>query len=389
MKNWIKFTLLLASSLTVMSSATIAASLPKMAAVFSNVPNSDFLAKLILTIPALFIAVFSPIFGRLADKIGRLSILNISLVFYAFGGISGFFLDNIYLILVGRAVLGIAVAGIVTMAITLSGDYFKGKERDQFMGLQAAFMAMGGVIFVSGGGFLADISWRYPFLIYAFSLVVLIMSVILLKKPIADSADAVDMDESKIPKEIWNIFLLAFLAMVIFYMVPTQIPFVIKSIGIQEASYAGIAIAVTTLSASVLGLSYGKIKQFLSIKAIFYIVFTFMALGFFIIPFTDSFSQVIGSMILVGMGMGLLMPNLNTWLLSVTHESTRGAAVGLMSSSVFIGQFFSPVFTEPLSEYGIANIFGVAGGFSLIIIVPLVWYIFQSKALSTKTEVIK
>lgn len=372
-----------------MSSATIAASLPKMAAVFSNVPNSDFLAKLILTIPALFIAVFSPIFGRLADKIGRLSILNISLVFYAFGGISGFFLDNIYLILVGRAVLGIAVAGIVTMAITLSGDYFKGKERDQFMGLQAAFMAMGGVIFVSGGGFLADISWRYPFLIYAFSLVVLIMSVILLKKPIADSADAVDMDESKIPKEIWNIFLLAFLAMVIFYMVPTQIPFVIKSIGIQEASYAGIAIAVTTLSASVLGLSYGKIKQLLSVKAIFYIVFTFMALGFFIIPFTDSFSQVIGSMILVGMGMGLLMPNLNTWLLSVTPESTRGAAVGLMSSSVFIGQFFSPVFTEPLSEYGIANIFGVAGGFSLIIIVPLVWYIFQSKALSTETEVIK
>ena len=91
-------------------------------------------------------------------------------------------------------------------------------------------------------------------------------------------------------------------------------------------------------------------------------------------------------MILVGMGMGLLMPNLNTWLLSVTPESTRGAAVGLMSSSVFIGQFFSPVFTEPLSGYGIANIFGVAGGFSLIIIVPLVWYIFQSKAFAPETE---
>ncbi len=372
-----------------MSSATIAASLPKMAEVFSNVRNSDFLAKLILTLPALFIALFSPIFGRLADKIGRLPILNISLVFYAFGGISAFFLDNIYLILIGRAVLGIAVAGIVTMAITLSGDYFKGKERDQFMGWQAAFMAMGGVIFVSGGGFLADIHWRYPFLIYAFSLIVLIMSILLLKKPISELKEVDDMDESKIPKEIWNIFLVAFLAMVIFYMVPTQIPFVIKSLGINEASFAGMAIATTTLSASVLGLSYGKIKRLLSTRAIFYLVFTLMSLGFMIIPFADSFSQVIGSMILVGMGMGMLMPNLNTWLLDVTPESSRGAAVGIMSSSIFIGQFFSPVFTEPLSNYGIANIFGVAGGFSLIIIVPLVWYIFQSKEMASEAKSVR
>ena len=41
------------------------------------------------------------------------------------------------------------------------------------MGYQSAFMAFGGVFFVMGGGFLSDISWRFPFAIYLMGLVLL------------------------------------------------------------------------------------------------------------------------------------------------------------------------------------------------------------------------
>src|SRR5690348_17994808 len=128
----IKLTLLLVSSLTIMSIITISPALPQMATAFSNVPNAGFLVKLVLTIPALMIAVFSPVTGRLIDRHGRIKILRLSLVLYAIAGTSGFFLNNLYVILLSRAVLGISVGMSMTIVITLIADYFEGIERQKF-----------------------------------------------------------------------------------------------------------------------------------------------------------------------------------------------------------------------------------------------------------------
>jgi MFS family permease len=166
LKN-VKWVLLLSSTLTVMSGATIAASLPQMAAVFKSNPNALLLSKLVLTLPAIFIALSAPIFGKLSDTFGRVKILNFCLLLYAISGVSGYFLTDLYAILVGRAFLGISVGGISTMAITLAGDLFKNEEREKFIGMQAAFMSLGGVVFIALGGFLAQQNWRLPFLIYS------------------------------------------------------------------------------------------------------------------------------------------------------------------------------------------------------------------------------
>src|SRR5690606_14898710 len=53
-------TLLFVSTLTIMSGATISASLPGIAARFAEVENVALLSRLVLTLPAVFIALFSP-----------------------------------------------------------------------------------------------------------------------------------------------------------------------------------------------------------------------------------------------------------------------------------------------------------------------------------------
>ena len=83
---------------------------------------------------------------------------------YGISGASGYALNNLYYILLGRAFLGIAVAGIMTVSITLIGDYFKDNKRNKFMGLQGVFMGLGGVFSISLSGILADINWNVPFL---------------------------------------------------------------------------------------------------------------------------------------------------------------------------------------------------------------------------------
>jgi MFS family permease len=66
-----KLTLLLASSLTVMSGATVSPSLPAMKQHFeSAIADPDLrttLVKLVITLPALFIVIGSPIAGLIVD----------------------------------------------------------------------------------------------------------------------------------------------------------------------------------------------------------------------------------------------------------------------------------------------------------------------------------
>ncbi|MCC3498259.1 MAG: MFS transporter [Microcoleus sp. PH2017_15_JOR_U_A] len=179
----VKATLLLVSTLTVMAGATIAPSLPAMRQHFSAVPNADYWVRLVLTAPALFIAIGAPIAGIAIDRFGRKGLLGLSVFLYGFAGSSGFLLDQIGLILLGRMLLGFSVAGIMTTATTLIADYYIGVARSQFLGLQAAFMGFGGMIFLTLGGYLADRNWRQPFLIYLMAWLILPLILLVLPEP--------------------------------------------------------------------------------------------------------------------------------------------------------------------------------------------------------------
>jgi MFS family permease len=250
-KGALKLTVLMVSSLTIMSVITISPALPAMSEDFSHIPNGQFLVQIVLTIPAFFIAITSPLVGLLIDRYGRLKILYGSMVLYAIAGTSGYYLDNIYHILISRAVLGVAVGMSMTIVITLIADYFEGEERRKFTGIQIAFMSMGGIVLVSLGGFLADISWRAPFAIYALSLVFLPMAVLYLYEPKLEKPIQLQMDPIKAPPLIWLLIINTMIMWILFFILPVHLPFHLKDLGVEKNSLIGIAVAFSTLFSAV------------------------------------------------------------------------------------------------------------------------------------------
>ena len=134
--NKIQISLLLVATIGIMSGISVVASLPLMSHTFSNIPHIEFLSKLMLTIPSIVIAVFAPFAGHIVDKWGRLKPLYLGIILFVLGGSSGFYLENFYAILVGRAVLGLAVALTMTSSTALIGDYFEGEARLKEVELQ-------------------------------------------------------------------------------------------------------------------------------------------------------------------------------------------------------------------------------------------------------------
>ncbi|PSF34996.1 MFS transporter [Aphanothece hegewaldii CCALA 016] len=368
--SWLtKVTLLLVSTLSVMAAA-IAPCLPAMQEYFNEVSNATLWIKLVLTLPALFIVIGSLIAGILVDYFGRKLLLVTSVALYGLAGTSGFVLNSLFDILIGRAFLGLAVAGIIITSTTLIADYYKGQARGSFLGLQVSFMGFGGVLFLSLSGFLADQNWRYPFLIYFLAWLLLPLILWTITEP---ESTITSNNEENISNTAFPIKLLAFLygvallTQMIFYLIPVQLPFYLKDLVKANASRSGLALALTTLFGALSSLFYGTIKKRLDFFSILILVFGLQGLGYIFVALAHQYELVLVGLSLTGVGLGLLRPNLNLWIVSEVSDAVRGRALGGSTMFLYLGQFLSPLVTQPVSQaVGLGITYALAGGLMLI-----------------------
>jgi len=361
----LKITLLAASTLTVMAGITVAPALPLMHDQFRAVAGADLLTRLVLTVPSLFIAIAAPLAGVVVDRLGRRPILIAATVVYVVAGISGLFLESLTAILVGRALLGMAAGAIMTTAITLIGDYFSGEARERMMSLQAAAMALGGGIYLAVGGLFADYGWRAPFAIYFAPLALLPLMVSAVPEPTGETAgaEAEGAETPGVPLRGFVAFIvvLALINMIAYYMVPVQLPFLLRELGTETASLAGLALAVATLVGAVVSSQYARLKARLSHPAVFALGFAVMGLGFALVAAATGYAIVVVAMAVVGIGMGAALPNYSVWVVGRAPLAVRGRVIGGVITAFFLGQFLSPLVAQPIVDrFSIAGAYGVA-----------------------------
>lgn len=345
----LKLTLLLISMLTIMAGTPVAPTLPKMAEAFAGQPQAELLTRLVLTMPALFTVFGAPMAGVIADRFGRKPLLMAALVLYTVAGVSGYFGQNLYQILVGRAFLGLAVGGCYTAATTLIGDYYFGRERADLLGFQAAFTTAGGVVFISLGGYLAELGWRFPFLIYVMGAGVFILALWNIREPVRDRKPAHPDGRGGVPWGLFSmIYMVALIGHIGFFAVPVQMPFYLqREFGIGGVG-TGLVLSLATVFATLTGFNYGRIRSHLSYGATFAAMFGFMGVSYVIVGFAPSVWILLPGLCLTGIAAGMLIPTMNNWISDITDDHSRGRALGILTTAIFLGQFLTPVVTEPL-----------------------------------------
>jgi MFS family permease len=109
----------------------------------------------------------------------------------------------------------------------------------------------------------------------------------------------------------------------------------------------GIAIASSTFFSVLSSLSFSRIKDRLSYQQVFGIGYLFMALSYASIAYGGSYAMVMLGMLLAGLGMGLMIPNANVWVMQLAPEQIRGQEIGRLTTFWFMGQFLSPIILLP------------------------------------------
>jgi MFS family permease len=369
-----RFTLILLASLTVMSGATLAPALPTMAAHFAetDTANTGLWVRLVLTGPALSIALCAWGVGMLLDRVGRLRPLWAALLLYAGAGSAGLWLDSLPGLVLSRLALGVAVAVVMTACTALVGDVFQGSQRERFLSRQAAFMGYGGVVFLTLGGVLAGIHWRAPFAVYGLSIPILLLAWITLRPIFAHQSPGVahSVPESPVLGAVqaapsWLpmvLHLFATITFIGFYQVPSQLPFLLTALDPATPPWmvGGVVASLNLVGAST-AMAYGRVRRHWRYQQIMGGALALLACGLAGIsaagwlgnhgPLPPLAWAWIATAV-AGLGLGLAMPNMTVWLLSVTPAATRGRAAGGQTAGVFLGQFSAPLLAQPLGHWG-------------------------------------
>ena len=267
-----------------------------------------------------------------------------------------------------RALLGVAVGVVMTASVTLVADYYLGPKRAEVMGRQAAFASIGGIMFLVCGGLLADLSWRAPFGIYLLALPVLAAAWKFLPEPARNvSRQPGGQAASSVPwMRLLLLALLAFCSMVVFYLVPVQIPFHLVSLGALSATFAGMAVAATTLFAAISSALFGRIRSRLSRSGTFTLTFALIGLGFVVVAMSGGVVTMFLGLAVFGLGLGLLIPGLNTLAGDMADTRTRGIIVGVLTTGLFLGGFSSPLAAQPVIERFGSSVSFAAGAVILL-----------------------
>lgn len=336
--------LLGASCLTAMAATAITPSLPGMAKTFADTPNAQLLAQIALTLPALVIAVTAAPVGVLVDRIGARAVLVFCAVLFALAGSAGLYAWNLPLLLASRAVLGLAIAGISTGTLALVGGLYQGDKRHHVVGLQGAASSFGGMIFLMLAGLVAATSWRLPFATYLLSLPLLPLFLLFLPRAVDKHtvADKTAETEGAAWTQVTLAYASAFVGMILFYVIPVQLPFHLAHHGYNDPALTGYALSLCTLCGGISATFYSRIRQRMTPLSIIAIAFILIGIGQ-LLAVGGNYAAILAGMAVAGASTGLLLPTVNGLILASTPASKQGRFSGGMASALFIGQFVAPV----------------------------------------------
>ena len=340
-------TILSMSLLTVMAGAAIAPALGIIKAHFSNSPA--MLVQFIVSMPALLIIVTNLFFLPLSRILRTRAITFSGLLLYIVAGAGCFFVDDIYVLLLMRAVLGVSVGLIMPLSTGLLAYYFPPEEQASLMGLSAAMNQMGGVVATLLAGLLATVEWNYAFLVYLLGLIALLMVWLWLPDEQLGSANkrGVPFQPRQLLKFHPSVIGMLLL-MMIFFIFPTNFAVVASSrLGLSTGLITIIMVGLDVV-AFFIGMVFGDVMNHFR-QSVKYFAPVFFLIGYaaYLIP---SVPMLIVGSAFIGMANGVGVPYLNTIASIKGGKNSATTVMPLLSAALYFGQFVSPIIVTPASR---------------------------------------
>lgn len=378
---------LLSASLMVASAAAINANIPAMEAHFSDVPLTT--VEMLTTLPSLFLMIAVLLSSFIARKIGYKQTIMIGLGLAAIAGIVPLLVDNIWLILVSRGMLGFGIGLFNSLLVSMINYFYEPEQRSAMYGLQSAFEGAGGITITLIAGQLVKVNWQAPFLAYLIAIPVFFIYLLLVPCPKTEDVLAVNAHKANGEHKgsghnlalAGNIIMLFFAAM-LYMTYGIKIASLISTVGYGAPSDASFVIMFLSLGGIGAGIFFGRI---IKITKEYSATVGLAILAVTMVLFSVSHSLVLTFVggLLSGIGFKIFMPALIDKI-NKSPVYNKSLATSLLLVGFNLGAFLSPYGSQVLSaiagKSGLPGLFMVDGAcFAILAVITLLITIFKGR----------
>lgn len=345
---------ILASSLVgVMGVSMVSPVLPDLRAAFGV---SDAQVGLVITAYTLPGIVLTPFIGLVADRLGRRQVIVPLLFVFGAAGAGVVFVESFRAVLGLRFLQGIGASALVTLAVTMIGDFYEGTRRDAVMGLNGSTLGTGAAIYPLIGGTLGAIRWNVPFLFFGVGILVGAVSLFVLEEP--DQERSSDLrtylrglrDVLRTPEAL-AIFAAIFVVFTVFYgLVLTALPLLLADQFGLGAGAIGPVLAMVSVASATVSSQYGRVSEWRSapeLVALGFVAYGASLIGVWLAP-SPVFVGV--ALLAFGVGFGIVMPSIDTTVVTLVSDRLRAGVMGLRTSVLRLGQTVGPTAVPFVAE---------------------------------------
>lgn len=293
--------------------------------------------------------LFSPIWGRWSDRIGRKPIILVGLLGSCLSYVTLALANTLALLFIARIVGGIAGANIPTAQAYIA-DITTPENRARGMGLVGAAFGLGFIFGPALGGLLSRFSPETPMWCAAALCFANFVAAwfLLPESRVASVAtktlgrmeafrQAMGQPTLLLVLSLYFIVTMAFSGFEATFALFTQARF-----GYTAASIGFLFTFIGVIIAVVQGVLIGRVVKRVGERKVIPVAIAAIAISIGMLPFVWNVPTLLVSLGLLAMGMGFNNPSLSSLVSKLSHEDDQGGILGLASSVASLGRVVGP-----------------------------------------------
>jgi multidrug resistance protein len=316
--------------------------------------------------------VFSPLWGRVSDRVGRRPVLLVTIAGSAIGSLILGLAGTITMLFIGRIVDGISGASVAVARATVA-DVAAPKDRARLMGLLGAAFGVGFVLGPSIGALATLISPSTPFLLAAAlsfgNLVLAWARLPETRKPTADSTPPRDSGIRSLNAPIIRLVVVGFGAITAFAAFEATFALLATSrFGASDSTVAWIFAGVGVLLVAAQGGIIGPLSTRIGDTNVIRFGQVLDLVGFVVIATASAWSALAAGIAFLAMGQGLLTPALSSAVAAESGADDAGLALGVQQAAGGLGRVIGPLVGGALFAIDTPFPYVAAAALSLIVL---------------------
>ena len=253
---------------------------------------TDLEIQMLTSLPSLLIIPFVLLSGKLSEGRDKLKILIVGLSIFFLSGVACLFARSMAWLIVISCILGVGAGMVIPLSTGLIVDYFTGDSRVRQLGYSSAINNLTLVVATAVTGYLAEVNWHLPFLVYTLPGISLALSFFLRRsRSTPEPEQSIQMRHKRIDRgKLVGLMLFYFFATYAVLAIAFYASFLVDDYKISS-SFSGVLISLFFLAIMLHGLFIDRIIRALLCVGIF----------------RDKTMLVVGAL-LTGFGYGVIQP---------------------------------------------------------------------------------